>query len=383
MRTIGRLLDRPEGSFFLFGPRGTGKSLLTRIRYPDAVRIDFLDPGVERVYASRPEQLYGVTSAHPGKTIVLDEVQKVPAVLSVVHSEMERDKTLQFVLTGSSARKLKREGADMLAGRAVVRTLHPFTAAELGSRFDLEAALHLGTVPLVVMSGDPSDVLRTYVGNYIREEVQMERLIRRVDAFHRFLEVLSYSHGALLNSSGIARECFTSRYTVEEFISVTEDLLLSYRVPVFSRRAKRQVVAHQKFYFFDAGVFRSLRPTGPMDRVAEIDGAALEGLVGQHLRAWIAYRNSKDALHFWGTRYFEVDFVIYGESGFWGIEVKNSVRVRPEDLRSLRAFGDEYPEASLLLLYRGREQLRMEGVLCLPVDEFLQGLVPTELLPAV
>jgi predicted AAA+ superfamily ATPase len=168
-----------------------------------------------------------------------------------------------------------------------------------------------------------------------------------------------------------------NRKVVEGYIGVLEDLLLGYRVNVFKKRAKRAVAAHPKFYLFDAGVYRSLRPRGPLDRPEEIEGAALEGLVAQHLRAWIDYSEQGHSLHYWRTRSgVEVDFVVYGEDGISALEVKNAARVRPEDIRGLRSFKEDYPGSRLYLLYRGSERLLKGDVLCLPVEEFLLRLRP-------
>lgn len=199
----------------------------------------------------------------------------------------------------------------------------------------------------------------------------------RVGAFARFLEAVSFSHASVLNAANVAREAQVERKTVVSYIEVLEDLLLSFRVPVFTRRAKRETIAHAKFFLFDAGVFRSLRPRGSLDRLEEIDGAALEGLVAQHLRAWLAYGNRDASLYFWRTRSgVEVDFVVYGAEGFWAIEVKNTDRVRPEDLRGLETFGADYVKAELLLLYRGSRKERRGRVWVMPVDRFLEGLHP-------
>ncbi len=380
METISRFFNHPKRSYFLFGPRGTGKSTWTRERYDHALRIDLLAPDAFRAFSARPERLRELLEGDPAKkVVVIDEVQKVPALLTVVHQLIEERAAFQFVLTGSSARKLKRTGADLLAGRAVVRTLHPFMAAELGVKFSLPEALKTGLLPLVFGSQNREDKLRAYAGLYLREEVQAEGLVRNIGNFSRFLEALSFSHGSLLNMSEVARECQVERKTVEGYMQILEDLLLCFRVPVFTRRAKRAVIAHSKFYYFDAGVFRSLRPAGPLDRSEEIDGAALEGLVAQHLRAWIAYGKQAESnkLYFWRSRAgSEVDFVLYGPSGFWAIEVKNSSRIRPEDLRPLRAFGEDYPECKLLLIYRGKEKIKRNNILCIPCEEFLTHLRP-------
>ena len=257
-----------------------------------------------------------------------------------------------------------------------MRTMHPFMAAELPV-FDLARALTTGLVPLVVMATDPADVLAAYAGLYLEQEVRAEGLTRNVGNFARFLEVVSFSHASLLNVSNVAREAQVSRKTVEGYLEVLDDLLLAWQVPVFTRRAQRATVAHPKFYWFDAGVFRSLRPRGPLDRPQEIEGAALEGLVAQHLRAWVGYSRSEFEIGYWRTRSgVEVDFVVYGSEGFWAIEVKNTAVVRGEDVRSLRAFASDYPESELLLVYRGHDRVVVNGVRCVPVEHFLTGLRP-------
>ena len=209
----------------------------------------------------------------------------------------------------------------------------------------------------MLASPRPPDSLAAYASLYLEQEVQLEGWARDVGRFTRFLEAISFSHGAVLSVANVARECEVERKTVAGYLEVLEDLLLCFRVPVFTRRARRRTTVHPKFYFFDAGVFRALRPAGPLDRPEEIEGAALEGLVAQHLRAWVAYSDREAELFFWRTRAgTEVDFVVYGEAGFWAIEVKNSARIRPQDLRALEAFAADYPECEPLLLYRGEER---------------------------
>jgi predicted AAA+ superfamily ATPase len=378
MEIIPRFFQPPPGSYFLFGPRGTGKSLWTQQAYPNALRIDLLDPEVFRSFSSSPERLRQRLEAQTQSYIVLiDEVQRLPELLPLVHALIERDKQLQFVLTGSSARKLKRSGVDLLAGRAVLRHLAPYMAAELESHFQLQAALTLGMLPLVLGAADPQDTLRSYAALYVREEVQMEGLVRNVGNFSRFLEVLAFSHGSVLNMANIARECEIGQKAVEGFLGIVEDLLLAFRVPIFTRRAQRATAKHPKFYYFDTGVFRSLRPQGPLDRSEEIDGAALEGLVAQHLRAWVAYTAEPHELFFWRTRSgVEVDFIIYGPSEFVAIEVKNTARIQARDLAALKTFRQEYPPSRQLFLYRGDERRIIDGITCLPCDEFLRALRP-------
>jgi predicted AAA+ superfamily ATPase len=383
MAVVRRFFQAPQSSYFLFGPRGTGKSTWLREAYPDALWIDLLAPEVHRQYVARPERLRELVAGNPEKRIiVIDEVQKAPVLLDVVHDLIERKTGARFVLTGSSARKLKREGVDLLAGRALLRSLHPFMAAELGDRFNLESALTRGLVPLIWDADQPSEALKAYIGLYLREEVQLEGLVRQVGQFSRFLESVSFSQAAALNLSAVARECQVNRKTVEGYLSILEDLLLSFHVPVFTKRAQRHLTVHPKFFWFDAGVFVATRPAGPLDRPEEIAGAALEGLVAQHLRAWIDYTGSDFSLSFWRTKAGnEVDFVVYGRDGFWAVEVKHTAVIRPADLRGLRAFREDYPEAGLRLLYRGQEALEVDGILCLPCEDFLLRLIPGQPLP--
>ncbi|MBU2437107.1 MAG: AAA family ATPase [Candidatus Omnitrophica bacterium] len=375
---IPRVFKAPRESFFLFGPRGTGKSTWLRATMKDAIWIDLLEPDIFRYYSARPERLRELVLANKDKRIVVvDEVQKVPDLLSVIHGLIERKGGWQFILTGSSSRKLKRSGVDLLAGRVLKHTLHPFMAVEIGKKFNLKSALKYGMLPLVMAASEPEEVLRAYAALYVREEVQMEGLVRNISGFSRFLETISFSHGAVLNVSNVARDCEIERKVVEGYIGILEDLLLSFRLPVFTKRAKRATANHPKFYYFDTGVFRSLRLTGPLDRPEEIEGSALEGLVAQHLVSWNAYRGEKNKIYYWRTRSgVEVDLIVYGEEVFWAIEVKSTSRVRKEDLDSLRAFKEDFPQCNAFLLYRGKERLLRDEILCIPCEEFLRKLNP-------
>ena len=374
-----RTINGTHGSFFLFGPRGTGKSTWLLDNYPDAMLIDLLRDDVKSRLAAQPERLAEMVDGNPNvKTIVIDEVQRVCELLPVVHRLIERDgDKRQYILTGSSARKLKRNGVDLLAGRAVVQYCHPLLASEMGGDFRLEDALVKGMIPLIVSSKTWKRTLASYMALYIREEIQFEGLVRNLPAFARFLEAISFSHGSLYSATDISRDCGVSRPMVDEYLSILIDLLVAERLPPFTKRAKRRLVGHDKFYFFDTGVFRAVRPKGPLDSPSEIDGAALEGLVFQQLRTWIDYSASGDTLSFWRTHTGqEVDFVIYGENRFDAIEVKNSGRISPKDFSGLKAFASDYPEARRIMLYRGKDRFLHNGVLCIPVDEYLKELNP-------
>jgi len=378
MTYFPRLLAPGRDHYFLLGPRGTGKTLWCRHQYPAALRIDLLNPAVLRQYSAQPEYLKEVLAANADKKhIVIDEIQKLPVLLEMVHLLIERKSGQQFILTGSSARKLRRQGVNLLGGRAVRRHMHPYLAVELGNQFKLATALQQGMLPVVWAADDPSAVLEAYNALYLHEEVQMEGMVRNIGAFVRFLQAMSFTHGSVLNLTNVSRECQVSRKTAEGYLEILEDLLLGFRLPVFTRRAKRELASHPKFYFFDAGVFRANRQTGPLDSASELDGAALEGLVAQHLHAWCDYSRGKHELHYWQTRSrAEVDFVVYGESGLYAVEVKNSKRVQPADLAALKSFAEDYPQSSRYLLYRGNDRIKRDGVLCIPCEEFLLALKP-------
>ncbi|OGT43117.1 MAG: ATPase [Gammaproteobacteria bacterium RIFCSPHIGHO2_12_FULL_37_34] len=382
MPYIQRLFEEPEDSYFLFGPRGVGKSTYLKLKHEnDAIWIDLLKPDEYRSYFAKPERLHDLIIGSPKKSIIIvDEIQRAPNLLSVIHSIIEEKRNFKFILTGSSARKLKKTNADLLGGRALYCSLSTFMAAELGQIFSLEHALEFGLLPLLLDAKNPQQMLHAYVSLYLHEEIQAEGLVRNLENFSRFLEVVSFSHAATLNVTNVARECEVKRKTVENYIQILEDLLLAFQLPIFSKRAKRELSIHPKFYLFDAGVYNILRPQGPFDKTEEINGAALEGLVAQHLMAWIDYTiDKKYRLHFWRTRSgLEVDFIIYGPKYFWAIEVKNAKRIHPYDTRALKAFIEDYPQAKALLLYRGKEYVKQDNVLCIPCEDFLKQLKPNQ-----
>ncbi len=379
MKIVNRFFHTINKSYFLFGPRGVGKTTYLKNVYKNAFFVDLLEPDIFRQYRAFPERLKTVVEGQNNKIYVIDEVQKIPDILSVVHQLIEFKKGYQFVLTGSSARKLKRTGVDLLAGRAQLKHLHPFMAAEISIDFDLTKNLKLGMLPLVLDSIDPKGDLKTYIALYMKEEVVMEGLIRKVEEFSQFLEIISFSQASMLNYSNIARECHISSATVENYVQILEDLLLSFKISVFTKRAKRILTTHPKFYFFDVGVFQSIRPLGPLDNPEAISGQALETLVAQHLRAWLDYSEKEGKLFFWRTKAgLEVDFVIYGEIGFYAIEVKMSSSIKPQDLRGLQEFLKDYPESKAILLYNGKEKMLINNILCWPIPDFLLSLIPNQ-----
>lgn len=384
---IPRLIPAPRGSFFLLGPRGTGKSTWMEHAYPKAVRIDLLRGEEERRFVAHPERIRGVVEALPeGSTLIIDEIQRVPRLLPEIHALIETKREIQYILTGSSARKLRRSVSDLLGGRALLCHMGPFLAAELGNRFSLEKSLRYGLIPLIVESENPGQRLQNYVQLYLREEVQAEGLVRGISDFSRFLEIASFSHGSLWTATDIARESQVKRTTIDNYLHILEDLLLAFTIPVFARRAKRRLIAHSKFYFFDTGVYRTLRPQGPLDLSSEIEGLALEGLVAQHLHSWVLAQKEPHSLSFWRTQTkLEVDFVVYGPSGFWAFEVKRHASFSPKEVHGLAAFQEEYPEAHCCFLAPCAYQEKYRGFPIIPIQDFLLGIHPDrsleELLP--
>lgn len=378
-----RLLQEPllsDRSFFLFGPRGVGKTTWIRERIPDALYLDLLDHQLYLELLTHPERLRDLIPVGHEGWIVLDEVQRAPLVLNEVHRLIET-RGHRFVLTGSSARSLRRRGVNLLGGRAALYRLFPLTAVEAGTDFSLERALRYGGLPSVYVRKDPHRYLAFWIETYLRQEVIEEARVRNLAAFARFLEAASFSQAGLLNVASVARDAGLDRKTAAGYFELLEDLLVAARVPVFTRKARRRMTTHCRFFLFDVGVYRALRPSGPLDRPEEIDGAALETLVFQELRAHIAYRTLDLDLFTWRTSSGrEVDLVAYGGDGFHAIEVKRSRSVRPADLSGLRAFLDDYPMARAVLLYGGDRPENRNGIELLPIAEALTD--PTRILPS-
>lgn len=368
------LPDQPKKSCFLFGPRGTGKTWWLKHAFPEAIYLDLLDSDLYMELLASPKRLEQIISPGQDQWIIIDEVQKLPDLLNEVHRLIEMHRWA-FILTGSSARSLRRKGVNLLAGRALTYHMYPLTCKELGSQFDFEKSLRYGHLPAVFSEPNPAKYLSSYIHTYLKEEVLQEGLTRNLSGFSRFLEVASLSQGQVVNMAEIAREIFVSRKVVESFFAIAEDLLLTSQLPVFTRRAKRRLITHSKFYFFDVGVFRALRPTGPLDISAEIEGAAYETLVFQELKAINDYLDLGYQLYFWRTsNQVEVDFVLYGERGLLAFEVKHSNKISSKDLHGLKAFAQDYPEAQRFILYGGHRREYIDGIHVIPVVEALQNL---------
>ena len=382
--TYLRLIRPPEQSFFLLGVRGVGKSTWARQQVPDAPHIDLLDEARYQDCLADPSLFAAdLQLAPPGSWVVVDEIQRLPNLLNEVHRHIE-DQRLNFALLGSSARKLKASGVNLLAGRALHKSMRPLTPAELGDDFDLDAALDTGTIPLVWVADDRRAVLESYVRFYLREEVRAEGLVRNLPGFARFLPVAALYHGQIVNISGIARDCGVARNTVQGYLDILEDTLLAYRLPAFQPRLRVREHRHPKLYWVDTGLVRAVKklhgPIAPEER-----GALLEGWVLLLLRAHAEEGGLFDELHNWAphpANTTEVDFLLRRDSELAAIEVKSQPRYHTGMLPGLRAIAELPGIAQRVLVYGGNRSLRTgDGIDVWSTDRLQQALTERTLWP--
>jgi predicted AAA+ superfamily ATPase len=370
-----RLLDLRElvrhKSLFLFGPRQTGKSTLLRTLFPTAAFYDLLEADTFRELSARPEYLRQTLKPQQ-KLVIVDEIQKLPGLLDEVQLLLDRNRSLRFILTGSSARKLRRGAANLLAGRAWVCRLHPLVSAELGHVRLLER-LNRGNLPAVIDSPHFREDLRAFVGTYLREEVQAEGLTRSIGAFSRFLDVAGLTNGEQLNYAAVASDAGVPARTVREHYQILEDTLIGHQLPAYRKTRKRKPVATAKFYFFDLGVANVLLRRGEIEQGSDAFGRALEHLVFLELRAFLDYRRRDEELSYWRSlSQFEVDFLL-GDGV--GIEVKGKDRVTQRDYRGLLALREDVKLRRMIVVCLERKYRRTdEGVEVVPVADFFREL---------
>ena len=381
---LRRLSPPPTRSTFLFGPRGTGKSTYAKQCFPDAVLLDLRSGPIARALAAEPERLHDTLDAAPAdRWVVIDEVQRVPAILDAVHQRMDREPERRFLLTGSSARSLHRAGVNLLGGRAGRRIMSPFLAAELGTAFSLTVAQRIGLLPVIWTAESPEQALADYATVAVFDEVRAEARVRQIDGFARALEQLALSHGSVISPTAIAQLAAVKKSTVVDWIDVLESMLLIARVPVFSARPSRRALAAQpKLYFADTGIAAAFRPTDNARAAPDAIGASREGLVYQHLAAWCAAARDARLTTWRTTGGVEVDFVVETSDGLVAIEVKSGHMLRPADRRGLLAFHDEFPDAQLIVLTDSPLRQQHGPISIFPLVEFLLGVVPGAPLPA-
>lgn len=357
-------------SLFLFGARQTGKSTLLHQRFPDAVYFDLLEADTFRELSARPEYMRQSVPEN-ASLIIIDEVQKLPSLLDEVHLMIERNKSLRFVLTGSSARSLRRGSANLLAGRAWVARLHPLIHAEVGGGRLLER-LNRGSLPAVLDSPSPAEDLRAYVGTYLQEEIRAEGYARAIESFSRFLTVAGMCNGEQVNYTAVGSDAGVPPRTVREYFQILEDTLVGHLLPAYRRTVKRKPVATSKFYFFDVGVGNTLLKRGQIESGSEAFGRALEHQVFIELRARLDYARLDLPLCYWRSlSRMEVDFVIGDRIA---IEVKGKPRVTPREFTGLRALAEEIPLERKIIVCTEPRRRRDDGIEIIPVEDFLTDL---------
>lgn len=379
---IKRLLKPPKDSFFLFGPRGTGKSTWLRAEFNAQTTIDLLKSENFIEYSQNPsllrKRLLAKKVATKKHLVVIDEIQRVPELLNEVHALMEdHPQSFQFALTGSSARKLRRSNANLLAGRSMTRLFFPFIYKEITDQFHLDSILRFGTLPKIFSAEseeDKMDYLRAYTQTYLKEEIQQEALVRNLPSYIRFLKHLALNNGQILNLSNISREASISRAPLENYMGILTDTLLGTILEPIHLKAKIKEVSTPKFYFFDCGVVESLsnnlgEPLG--DRI----GTLLETLVLNELRAYSEYSKKYFEIHYWGTpSENEVDFILTKGSQSIGIEVKSGVKWRPDYAKGLNVLLNAKKIQKAFLIYRGKHEELHEKIKMIPIELFLSQL---------
>ena len=372
-----RTLRPPRESFFLFGIRGVGKSTWARQRFPGAPCIDLLDEGVFHSYLRDPRRFGHELRRHKrGAWVVVDEVQRLPALLNEVHRAIE-DLGLRFVLLGSSARKLKVAGTNLLAGRAVRREMHPLQPDEMGADFDLKEVLRYGSVPIIWRAPHKPDRLDAYAQLYLREEIQAEALVRNLPGFARFLPIAALFHGQVVNTAGLARDAGVARTTVSGYLDILQDTYLVTLLQPYEAKLRVKERKHPKLYWTDAGIVRAMKRQ-LHEPAAEERGAFLEGWVYSLLRARQAYAGLYDELRYWapaqgGT---EVDFLLRRGKSFVAVEVKTTTNPAPRDFAGLRAIADMKGVKRRVLVHMGERAFNTpEGIEALPVMQFATEVV--------
>jgi len=376
-RTIDLKALLQKKSFFLFGPRATGKSTLVKRQLSgDATIINLLDSRFFLRLSTTPHDLEPIIDAGDSRLIVIDEIQRIPELLNEVHRLIE-DRKITFLLTGSSARKLRRGQANLLAGRVWEARLFPLTWKEI-SDFDLARYLRHGGLPSVYLSEFPEEELDAYVNTYLKEEIMAEGLIRNLPPFIRFLRSMALANGEVINFTKLANDCQVAPSTVREHVGVLEDTLVGFLLPAWVESRKRKAIKSGKFYFFDPGVTHTLAGTEVLDRNSDLYGRSFEQFIGMEIRAYLSYRRIKRPLTYWrSTHGHEVDFLI-GEKT--AVEVKAASRVTPRDLKGLKALSEEGIFEEFFLVSQDIVSTRQENILAIHWEQFLERLWQGEIL---
>ena len=370
--------NRLDEAMFLFGGRQTGKSTLLKERFPKAVYIDLLKSDIRNRFKQHPEEFRESLLRYPPETlIIVDEIQKVPDLLDEVHWLMV-EKGLWFILSGSSARKIKRSGANNLGGRAIPETLFPLVSAEIPD-FDLDRAVQNGMIPRHYMIANARNRIRAYIDLYLKEEIIEEALVQSVDDFIRFMEVAAIMDGEILNYENVASDCAVSANTVKAYYKILVETLLGFEVPAYRKVIKRKLYKSPRFYYFDVGIANHLTKRYHLAQRTPEYGHAFEHLIMQEIRAYLGYTGSEEELTYWHTyENLEVDAVI-GDARV-AIEIKSTDHVDHDDKKGVMEFAKEHPATKLILVSRDRISRRSGDVELYYVTDFFKALWAGEII---
>ena len=370
--------NRMDEAMFLFGGRQTGKSTLLKERFPKAVYIDLLKSDVRNRFKQYPEEFRESLLRYPPETLVIvDEIQKVPDLLDEVHWLMV-EKGLWFILSGSSARKIMKSGANNLGGRAIPETLFPLVSAEIPD-FDLERAVQNGMIPRHYMVANARNRMRAYIDLYLKEEIIEEALVQNVDEFVRFMEVAAIMDGEILNYENVASDCEVSANTVKAYYKILVDTLLGFEVPAYRKVIKRKLYKSPRFYYFDVGIANHLTKRYHLAPKTPEYGHAFEHLIMQEIVAYLGYTNSDEELTYWHTYgNLEVDAVI-GDARV-AIEIKSKEHIDHDDKKGVTEFAKEHPDTKQILVSRDRISRRSGDVDLYYVTDFFKALWAGEII---
>lgn len=372
-----RLDEIEDDSLFLWGPRQVGKSTLLKERFPDAVFYDLLNSEVYERLFRKPQLLrQDIMALDKDKIVIIDEVQKIPQLLDEVHWLMVNH-GYRFILCGSSARKLKTVGTNLLGGRALRCAMFPLVSAEIDD-FDIDKAINNGMIPRHYLAANPKRRLQAYIGVYLNEEIRMEAQLRNLTAFNRFLEVAAGCDGEIVNYTNIAQDCGVSSPTVKEYFAILQQTMIGYMIESFTLSKKRRVITSPKFYFFDVGIVNYLLHRSRLVPGSADYGHAFEHFVVQEIIAWLGYSCSDERLTYWHTSSgYEVDCVV-GE-GRLAIEIKSVKEVQSRHTKGLAAFAEDFPDSRRIVVSLDPVRRVMGGIEIIPVMEFLKMMWGGEL----
>ncbi len=377
MKNYPRLFQAPKTSFFLLGMRGVGKSTLVKHVFKAAKIVNLLDESLYQLYLSKP-QAFGedLSLVKPGTWVVVDEIQRLPQLLNEVHRFIE-EKKIKFALLGSSARKLRRSGVNLLGGRAVQKWMHPLLPQELGDDFSLDPVLRYGSIPLIWNAINPQEQLLAYLQLYLKEEIQAEAIVRNLPGFARFLPVAALFHAQVINVEALGRDCGVARSTVEGYLQILEDTLIAFQIPAYENKLRVRQRAHPKLYWGDSGIVRAAKRQ-LQGLAIEEKGALFEGFIAQTLKACRELgRLDYDQISYWsaGKNSVEVDFVLRRGKDLIAIEAKSGTEPEKKWFAGLSALGDSVKLKRSMLVYAGKRKYKSaSGVEVLPVQDFVREI---------